>query len=193
MKVGLYFGSFNPIHVGHLIIANVVLEATDIDRVWFVVSPQNPLKKSNSLLHEFDRYDLVELATASNYRLEPIDIEFKLPKPNYTINTITALSEKYTDKDFVLIIGQDNLMQFPRWRNYEQIINNYELLVYPRPGSASSELENHQNVKIIDAPLLDISATFIRNCVKEGRSIEYMVPPEVAERIRVRGYYETKP
>ena len=140
MKVGLFFGSFNPIHTGHLIIANVMIESTDIQKVWFVVSPQNPLKKSKSLLHEFDRLDMVRAAAYDNYNLDVSDVEFNLPRPSYTIDTLVYLSEKHPDNEFVLIIGEDNLKSFPKWKNFESILKNYSLYVYPRRGSSESNL-----------------------------------------------------
>lgn len=188
-KIGLFFGSFNPIHVGHLIIANIMAENTDLKKVWFVVSPQNPFKPAKSLLHEFDRFDMVRSAIHDNYRLEVSDIEFNLPKPNYTIHTLAYLKDKHPDKEFRVIIGEDNLESFQRWKNHEIILRDYGLYVYPRPGVQLSELKVHPNVKFVEAPLLDISATYIRNCVKDGKSIRYMVPPAVEEIIRAKGYY----
>jgi nicotinate-nucleotide adenylyltransferase len=183
MKIGLFFGSFNPIHVGHLIIANTMAENTDLDQVWFVVSPQNPFKKANSLLHEFDRLDMVKMAIDDNYKLKATDIEFNLPKPSYTIDTLTYIQEKFSQHEFRLIIGGDNLSQFKRWKNYEQILEYYGLYVYPRPNSEISGLEEHPNVTMVEAPLLDISATFIRNSIKDHKSVRYLVPREVEEYI----------
>ncbi|HZX72993.1 MAG TPA: nicotinate (nicotinamide) nucleotide adenylyltransferase [Cyclobacteriaceae bacterium] len=188
-KIGLFFGSFNPIHIGHLIVANVMAETTDFDKVWFIVSPQNPLKLSKGLLHEFDRYDMVQAAVADNYKLQVSDIEFNLPKPSYTINTLAHLTEKYPDKKFSLIIGEDNLESFPRWKNHQQIVDHYGLYVYPRPHVSESQLKSHPNVKMVDAPLLDISATFIRNCIKSNKSIRYLVPEPVENMIKAKGFY----
>ena len=179
MKIGLFFGSFNPIHVGHLIVANTMAENTDLDQVWFVVSPQNPFKKASSLLHEFDRLDMVEMAIRNHYKLKATDIEFHLPKPSYTVDTLTYIQEKHPQHQFRLIIGGDNLQQFKRWKNYEQILEFYGLYVYPRPNAQPSGLENHPNVKQVEAPLMDISATFIRNSVREHKSIHYLVPEDV--------------
>jgi nicotinate-nucleotide adenylyltransferase len=189
MKVGLFFGSFNPIHIGHLIIANLMAESTDLKKVWFVVSPQNPFKPSKGLLHEFDRYDMVRAAVFDSYKLEVSDIEFHLPKPNYTIHTLVHLKEKHPDKEFKIIIGEDNLESFTKWKNYEIILNDYGLYVYPRPGAQPSELKSHPNVRMVDAPLLDISATFIRNCIRNQQSVRYMVPDAVEEMIRTKGFY----
>src|SRR5687768_16487831 len=180
-KIGLFFGSFNPIHMGHLIIANLMAETTDLKKVWFVVSPHNPFKPSKGLLHEFDRYDLVQAAISDNYKLAVSDIEFNLPKPSYTIHTLVHLKEKHPDKEFKLIIGGDNLENFTKWKNYQQILNDYGLYVYRRPNAQLSELDSHPNVTWIEAPMLDISATFIRNCIKKKQSIRYLVPDAVEE------------
>lgn len=188
-KIGLFFGSFNPIHIGHLIIGNIMAENTDLQKVWFVVSPQNPFKPSKGLLHEFDRYDMVKAAIADNYKLEVSDVEFHLSKPSYTIHTLTHIQEKHPDKEFKLIIGEDNLESFPRWKNYEQILEQYGLYVYPRPHVTNSDLRRHGQVKMIDAPLLDISATYIRQCIKDNKSIRYLVPESVEQLIRLKQYY----
>ncbi len=179
MKIGLFFGSFNPIHMGHMIIANIMAEHTDLQEVWFVVSPQNPLKSSKSLIHEHDRYAMVEQAVNDNYHLRVTDIEFRMPKPSYTVDTLAYLTDTYPDHEFKLIIGEDNLKTFPKWKNHQVILNEYGLYVYPRPGSAFSEIREHPNVQLVPAPLLDISATFIRKCLKENKSIKYMVPEPV--------------
>ncbi len=189
MKIGLFFGSFNPIHSGHMVIANMMVELSDLDKVWFVVSPQNPLKRSKNLLHEFDRIDMVRAAVFDNYKLEVSDVEFKLPKPSYTVNTLVHLSEKHPEKKFKVIIGEDNLLNFERWKNYQVILDDYGLYVYPRPNTQPSALKSHPNVKMVNAPLMDVSATFIRNCVKKNKSIRYLVPDPVEEIIRSRGYY----
>jgi len=189
VKIGLFFGSFNPIHTGHLILANIMAETTDLDKVWFVVSPQNPFKPGKSLLHEFDRYDMVRTAIHDNYKLDVSDIEFHLPRPSYTIHTLVHLREKHPDKTFKVIIGEDNLENFRHWKNYERILEDYGLYVYPRPHVQPSDLRAHPNVQIVDAPLLDISATFIRNCIRKDQSIRYLVPDAVEEMIRARAFY----
>lgn len=189
MKIGLFFGSFNPIHIGHLIIANTMAENTDLQEVWLIVSPQNPLKKNAGLLHEFDRYEMVSLAIHDNYKIKVSDIEFNLPRPSYTIDTLTHLSEKFPQHQFVLIIGGDNLSSFTNWKNYDKILEYYELYVYPRPGAAKSSLDTHPKVKFIPAPSLDISATYIRNNVKEGKSIKYLVTDQVENYILRKKFF----
>jgi nicotinate-nucleotide adenylyltransferase len=189
MKIGLFFGSFNPIHMGHMIIANIMAENTDLKKVWFVVSPQNPFKPSKGLLHEFDRYDMVKAAIADNYKLEVSDVEFQLPKPSYTIHTLAYLTEKHPEKQFKLIIGEDNLEGFTRWKNYEQILEHHGLYVYPRPNAQPSELKTHPNVTFVQAPLLDISATYIRQCIQNKKSIRYLVPEPVEQLIRQKGFF----
>ncbi len=189
MKIGLFFGSFNPIHVGHLIIANTMATTTDLEQVWLIVSPQNPFKKNKSLLHEFDRYDMVQRAIGDNPKLKVSDIEFSMPRPSYTIDTLTKIQEKYPQHSFRLIIGEDNLAQFKNWKNYEQILEQYGLMVYPRPNAAPHEFATHPAVSFIQAPLLDISATFIRDCIKNKRSIKYMVVESVEGMIYHKGFY----
>ncbi|MEP1034925.1 nicotinate (nicotinamide) nucleotide adenylyltransferase [Ekhidna sp.] len=189
MEVGLFFGSFNPIHTGHLIIASLVKETTDVEEVWFVVSPQNPFKKNKSLLHEFDRLDMVNVAIGDDYKFRSSDIEFNMPRPSYTIDTLTLLQEKHLDKRFHLIIGQDNLEAFPKWKNHDKILEHFGLIVYPRPHSKSSKLSKSEHVKMIEAPEVDISATLIRKLIKEGRSIKYLVPESVESLIKTKGYY----
>lgn len=188
-KIGLYFGSFNPIHIGHMIIANAMLTHADISELWFVVSPQNPFKKNQHLLHEFDRLDLVELAIANHPEMKASDVEFHMPKPSYTVDTLTYLSEKFPDFQFRLIIGGDNLPSFHKWKNHQIILEHYGLLVYPRPGAAPSLLERHPRVQFVQAPILDISATYIRKCIKTGKSIQYLVPKEVEEQIIAKKFY----
>ena len=189
MKVGLFFGSFNPIHIGHLIIANIMVQHTDLEKVWFVVSPQNPFKQNHSLLHEFDRYDMVRAAIFDNYDLDVTDVEFNMPRPSYTADTLAYLTSAHPDKEFRLIIGEDNLHAFPKWKNHEVIIESYGLYVYPRPGARPSDLIDHPNVTIVPSPLLDISATYIRRCVNEGKSIKYLVHPAVEEMILAKKFY----
>ncbi|PZX60277.1 nicotinate-nucleotide adenylyltransferase [Algoriphagus ratkowskyi] len=187
MKIGLYFGSFNPIHIGHLIIADTLQDRTDLDQIWFVVSPQNPLKKRQSLIHEFDRLRMVELAIEDNYQFKASDVEFSMPKPSYTIDTLAYLTDQYPQHQFCLFLGSDNLTQLKRWKNYQTILDNYEIFVYPRPGDATTS--EHPNIKLIDAPLLDISATFIRKSILAGKSVKYLLPDGVADYIRDKKLY----
>lgn len=164
-------------------------ETTDLKKVWLVVSPQNPFKPSKGLLHEFDRYDLARAAVYDHYKIEASDIEFHLPKPSYTIHTLVHLTEKHPEKQFKVIIGEDNLANFVKWKNHERILEDYGLYVYPRPGAQSSQLKTHPNVRMVEAPMLDISATFIRRCVRNGQSVRYLVPDPVEEMIRTKGFY----
>lgn len=189
MRIGLFFGSFNPIHIGHLILANTMLEGGDLEEVWFIVSPQNPFKKKKNLLHEQDRYDMVQLAIQDHPRLRVSDIEFRMPRPSYTIDTLTVLHEKYPKHDFRVLIGSDNLSHFEKWKNYEQILKYYGLLVFPRPGTPNEKLLAHPEIEQIDAPMLDISATFIRKSLQAGRSIRYLVPEAVITHIKRKKFY----
>ena len=189
MDIGLFFGSFNPIHTGHMIIANLVKETTLVQEVWFVVSPQNPFKKNKNLLHEFDRLDMVNVAVTDDYHFRSCDVEFNMPKPSYTIDTLIVLQEKYPEKVFHLIIGADNLLSFSKWKNYKQILAHFRLIVYPRPHTKTSDLINHGNVKMIEAPEMNISATFIRKLIREGKSIKYLVPDPVDLVIKRKKYY----
>jgi nicotinate-nucleotide adenylyltransferase len=191
MKIGLFFGSFNPIHIGHLILANTMATHADLSEVWLVLSPQNPFKKQNTLLHEFDRYEMVEKAIFDNTRLRACDVEFHLPKPSYTIDTLTYLQEKHPQKEFVLIMGSDNLQGFAQWKNHDKILEYYSIYVYPRPEASENSFHQHPKVKLIEAPLLDISATYVRKCIQEGKSIRYLVPEAVEELIRRKGFYTT--
>lgn len=188
-KIGLFFGSFNPVHTGHLIVANIMATHTDLARVWLIVSPQNPLKPSKGLLHEHDRYDMVRAAIADNYKLEVSDVEFRMPKPSYTVDTLAVLREKHPDKEFKVIVGEDNLENFPKWKNYQEILDAYGLYVYRRPGAASSPILHHAHVTVVEAPQIDISATYIRNCIRDGKSIHYLVPEPVEQLIQQRNFY----
>lgn len=189
MRIGLYFGSFNPVHCGHLIIANHILNETVLDKVWFIVSPQNPFKHSAGLLNEYDRLHLLRVAVEEDNRIKVSDIEFGLPKPSYTVDTLAYLAEKYPEHEFSIIMGSDSFQNLHKWKNYEVIISRCPIYVYKRPGF---EIENRiqARLEIVDAPLLQISATHIRQLIKEGKSIRYMVPPRVMEEIEKGGYYK---
>ncbi len=184
MKIGLFFGSYNPVHVGHMIIANYMASQTDLDQVWLVVSPQNPLKPKKTLAKDYDRLHLVHLAIGENAHIRASDIEFSLPKPSYTIDTLTYLREKYPRHTFALIMGGDNLATLHKWKNYEIILRDYQIYVYRRPTYALGELEDHPSVHLFDAPQLHISASYIRSCIREGYSVEYLVPDRVYEYLR---------
>jgi nicotinate-nucleotide adenylyltransferase len=190
MKIGLFFGSFNPIHIGHLVIGNTMAEYGNLDQVWFIVSPQNPFKKSSTLLHEFDRIDMVRLAIADHPKFVASDIEFHLPKPSYTIDTLTYLQEKYPQHEFKLIIGEDNLKEFKKWKNYDKILEYFEILVYRRPHATQTDLHHHPKVKLIDAPQIEVSATFIRNAIKNNKSIKYLVQEDVIAHLKHKKFYQ---
>jgi nicotinate-nucleotide adenylyltransferase len=189
MKIGLYFGSFNPVHTGHLIIANHILNQTGVDQVWFIVSPQNPFKPTNTLLNEYNRLHLLKLATEDDTRIKVLDIEFNLPRPSYTSVTLTHLQEKYPAHEFSIIMGSDSFQNLHKWKNYEAIIKHYQVYVYKRP---EFPVTNHLNAQltILDAPMLQISATEIRKLIKEGKSIRYLVPDKVRDEIEKGNYYK---
>ena len=188
MHIGLYFGSFNPIHTGHLIIANHVIGHTDVDKVWFVVSPHNPLKDSHSLLNEYDRLYLVNLAIQDNPKFRGSNVEFHLPKPSYTINTLTYLTEKFPLEKFSVIMGADSFQNITRWKNYEQLVANFPLIIYKREGFAVTDRHGAE-ITLLDAPLLNLSSTYIRTQVKEKKSIKYLVPENVEQYITTNNYY----
>ncbi len=191
-KVGLFFGSFNPIHIGHLIIAEYMLEFTDLSELWFVVSPHNPLKDKKSLLADNHRLALVRIALEDNPKMKVSDIEFKMPQPSYTSKTLAYLSDKYPNKEFVLLIGSDNMQTFHKWKNYEQIVKNYGIYIYPRPGSDKSELSQlpTHNSLLTNAPLLEISSSFIRKAIKDKKEVRYFLPEKVYDYIREMHFYE---
>ncbi len=192
MKIGLYFGTFNPIHVGHLIIANHMAEHSDLDQVWMVVTPHNPLKKKSTLLDDYHRLQMVFLASEDFPKIKPSDIEFKLPQPNYTVNTLVHLEEKYPNYEFSLIMGEDNLKSLHKWKNYEVILERHDIYVYPRISSEEENLEfkNHQKIHLIDAPVVEISATFIRDNIKKGKNIQPLLPAKVWEYIDHNNFYK---
>jgi len=189
MHIGLYFGSFNPVHTGHLIIANHVLEHSGIDKIWFVLSPHNPLKEAHTLLNEYDRLHLAELAIADNPKFRASNVEFSLPRPSYTIDTLTYLTEKFPQEKFSVIMGSDSFQNIRRWKNYEQLMAQYKVIVYNRPGFAA-QLPASGDVQIMDAPLLEISASFIRKQIREGRSVRYLLPDAVWKYIADNRYYQ---
>lgn len=189
MHIGLYFGSFNPIHVGHLIVANHIVEHSEIDKLWFVVSPHNPLKDSNSLLNEYDRLHLVRLAIEENPKFRASNIEFSLAKPSYTVDTLTYLAEKFPLERFSVIMGSDSFQNIHRWKNFEHLIKNYSIIIYKRPGFEITETHGAK-LTILEAPLLEISSTYIRNEVKQKKSIRYLVPEKVCDYIEESNYYK---
>ena len=191
-KVGLFFGSFNPIHNGHLMLANYLAEYGGLDEIWFVVSPQNPFKDKKSLLADRHRLYMVEMAIKDDERFQVCDIEFYMPQPSYTIDTLTRLQERHPNTDFYLICGMDNIESFKKWKNYEAILQYHHLMVYPRKGYSSNELVDHPSVKIIEAPEIEVSSTFIRNAIGEGKDVRYFVPKEVYKYIVDMHFYEKK-
>ena len=191
MKIGLFFGSFNPIHTGHLILAHTLLEQTQLDKIWFVVSPLNPFKDKKSLLHEYDRYELVDLAIKDNDRFAVSDIEFRMPQPNYTIDTVVRLKEQFPTYSFTLMMGEDNLSSFHKWKNHEQLLELVDIVYFQRSNSklVKQEILNSEKVKSVETSYLEISSTYIRNLIKEDKSIRYLVPKPVQKLIHEKGYY----
>lgn len=192
MKIGLYFGTFNPIHVGHLIIANHMAEHADLDQVWMVVTPHNPLKKKSTLLADHHRLEMVFLATEDFPKIKPSDIEFKLSQPNYTVNTLVHLEEKYPEHAFSLIMGEDNLKSFHKWKNYEAILAHHEIYVYPRLDTTAENplFKNHSKIHLIDAPVVEISSTSIRENIKKGKNVLPLLTPKVWEYIDHNNFYK---
>jgi nicotinate-nucleotide adenylyltransferase len=192
MKIGLFFGSFNPVHVGHLVIADFMATQTDLDRVWLVVSPQNPLKLKKTLARDQDRLHLVKISIEENPKLRASDVEFSLPKPSFTVDTLAFLREKYPEHNFILIMGGDNLASFHLWKNYEAMLAQHLIYVYKRPKIELGQFEKHPNVKIFDAPMMDISATMIRENIQNGKSVRYLLTDVVREEIEKSRLYKTK-
>lgn len=203
MNIGLYFGTYNPIHIGHLIIANHMVEYTELDQVWLVVSPQNPLKKKASLLEDYHRLALVRTAVEGNNKLKASNIEFDLPKPSYSIDTLIYIQEKYPEHSFSLIMGEDNLRTLHKWKNYEEIINNHSIFVYPRALTETERLENqpsgNQNIDLInnnpnitmcDAPVMKVSASFIRKAIREKKDVRYLLSEPVFNYLTEMHFYE---
>jgi len=189
-KTGLLFGSFNPIHIGHLMIAGYMHEFSDLDELWFVVSPLNPLKEKNTLLPDHQRLEMVNRAIEDDTRFRSCNIEFKLPKPSYTIYTLTYLQEKYPNREFIIISGTDIFPTFHKWKNWEQLLEFYKFYVYPRPGSQDHELTRHPSVTVFDAPMVEISASFIREAIHEGKNMSYFLPEKAYKYIREMHFYE---
>lgn len=189
MKIGLFFGSFNPIHVGHLIIANYMANHTTLDQVWLIVSPHNPLKKKGDLINMYDRLEMARLATENADNIRVSDVEFKLPQPSYTIDTLTHLKEKYPEHQFTLIMGSDNLASLHKWKNHELLLRDYKIAVYPRPGYENLELSSHPSVAVTETPLMEISSTFIRKSIQAGKNVMYFVPDNVLAFIEGKNLY----
>lgn len=188
----MFFGSFNPIHNGHLMLANYLAEYGGLDEIWFVVSPQNPFKDKKSLLADRHRLYMVEMAINGDERFQVCDIEFYMPQPSYTIDTLTRLQERHPNTDFYLICGMDNIESFKKWKNYEAILQYHHLMVYPRKGHSSNELVEHPSVTVVEAPEIEVSSTFIRNAIGEGKDVRYFVPKEVYQYIVDMHFYEKK-
>jgi len=203
VKVGLYFGTFNPIHVGHLVIANHMVDYTDLDQIWMIVSPHNPLKQKSSLLEDYHRLALVRVAIEDNPNLRASDIEFGLPQPSYTVNTLAYISEKYPEHDFALIMGEDNLRTLHKWKNFEKILETHKVYVYPRPltklelqemDEISEELNDfaqHRNVCITDAPVMKVSSSFIRQAIKDKKDVRYLLTEPVYKYVEEMHFYKT--
>jgi nicotinate-nucleotide adenylyltransferase len=192
MITGLFFGSFNPIHIGHLALANYITAYTDIEEIWFVVSPQNPLKQRNQLLDDYQRLHLVNLALRDFPRFKACNIEFKMPKPSYTVDTLAYLDEKFPDRQFVLIMGEDNLETLTKWKNYEQLLEKRQILIYPRPNSKVTEFHHHKNIKQVNAPMMEISSSFIRKAISEGKDIRFFLPEKVWDYVVEMNFYKSK-
>lgn len=202
-KIGLYFGTFNPIHVGHLVIANHMADYTELDEVWLVVTPQNPLKKKNSLLEDYHRLAMVKIAIDDNLKLRASNIEFTLPKPSYTVNTLVYLREKYPEKEFALIMGEDNLRTLHKWKNYEKILVQHKVYVYPRilteseleevnqiDSNSNAEVYNHANIMLVDAPVMKVSASFIRKAIHDKKDVRYLLTEPVFKYVEEMSFYK---
>lgn len=190
LKVGLYFGSYNPIHIGHLAIANYMVEFTGIDQLWFVVSPQSPHKKKNNLLDDYQRLEMVHRAVEGDDRLRASNIEFNLPKPSYTVDTLAYLKDQHPNYDFVILMGSDNLENFHKWKNFESIVENYGIIVYPRPGFDASKVQEHKNIAVAgEAPLMEISSSFIRRAIHDGKDVRHFLPPKTWEYLEEMNFY----
>ena len=189
-KVGLFFGSFNPIHVGHLIIAEYIVEHTDLDEIWFVISPNNPLKQKKTLLNEHQRYYMVQVAIENDSRFKACDVEFKLPRPSFTSVTLLKLNELYPNKNFSIIMGEDNLQSIEKWKNYEFILKNYPIYVYPRAGYECTKEYGQAEIIKVGAPRIELSATMIRESIRTGKNVSYCLPPAVCKYIEEMNLYK---
>ncbi len=193
MKIGLFFGSFNPIHIGHLILANYILENSDMDQLWFVVSPQNPFKEKKTLLNDHNRLDMVQLAVKNYPNMRASNVEFSLPKPSYTVDTLAYLNEKHPEHSFALIMGEDNLASLRKWKNAEFLMDHYQIIVYPRiydKEKSTSDYPEHPNIKLVHAPIIELSATEIRTMIKANKNVRPMLPPEVFEYLDGSSFYK---
>ncbi|MDK2978810.1 MAG: nicotinate-nucleotide adenylyltransferase [Bacteroidales bacterium] len=190
MNTGLFFGSFNPIHIGHLAISNYMVEWGGLDEIWLIVSPQNPLKKEETLLDETQRLKMVQLALPDDSKIKPSAVEFNLPKPSYTIDTLNYLSNKYPDNQFKIIVGTDNFKSFHQWKNYKEILANYDILIYPRAGYDIGEYKNYPNVSLINAPLIEISSSFIRKSLQNDKNVQYFLPCGIYDYIKTNHLYK---
>jgi len=191
LKVGLYFGSYNPIHIGHLAIANYMVEYTDIDQLWFVVSPQNPHKKKSNLLDDYQRLEMAHRAVEGDDRLRASNIEFSLPKPSYTVDTLAYLKEHHPNYHFKILMGSDNLENFHKWKNYESIVENFGVIVYPRPGFDKSKVQVQKNITVAEgAPLMEISSSFIRKAIQEGKDVRHFLPQKTSAYLEEMNFYK---
>ena len=190
MKTGLYFGSFNPIHIGHMAIANFMIEFSELEQLWFVVSPQNPLKEKKTLLKDYHRLEMVQLAVEDDDRFRASDIEFKLPTPSYTIDTLVYLEEKNPGREFQLVMGADGLRTFHKWKHANLIVENYHRLIYPRPGVDMDVISQLPNATVVNAPLMEISSSFIRSAIKDGKDVRHLVPVKAYKYMREMHFYE---
>ena len=191
-NIGLYFGTFNPVHIGHLAIANYLIENSNLDQIWMVVTPHNPHKKKSTLLDDYQRLHMVHTATEDYLKIKASNVEFSLPQPNYTINTLAHLTEKYPNNEFTLIMGEDNLKSLHKWKNYQVILDDYHIIVYPRisKGTIPQDLLNHDSVTRIDAPIMEISSTMIRNGIKEGKDLRYFMHYKIHEYVEEMGFFK---
>lgn len=191
MKIGLFFGTYNPIHVGHMVIANYMVEFTDLEKLWIVVTPHNPFKKKKTMLVDYHRLQLVKIAIGDDNRFKASDIEFNLPQPSYTIHTLSYLKEKYPEHEFVLVMGGDNLTHFKKWKNYLEILNEHQIYIYPRiEGDDFGDLKNHPNVSMHEAPIMQISSSFVRDAIKNKKDVRHYLPKDVHQYIAEMHFYE---